>query len=323
MLGSMPSLLESLFAVAVIAGVAPILTAVLPGPSIPQVVFLLLGGILIGPEVLDFADPDQIEVLSQLGLGFLFLLAGYELEIALFRQIPGKIAIRAWFITALLATALVLLAQRFETIDGDIEVMIALTTTALGTLLPILRDNGTLGHCVGTLRVRRGRCRGILPDRRDGPAAQFDRGDRRHHRAVRDGDRGVPRPEGPATGPAPGPLGTTGPAGARHRSDHAAVDCDPARVPAVPRRGLRTGHRAGGIPGRRGTQAVGTRQHEGPGTQTRGSQLGTVRAGVLHQLGYDPGHRLDPGGPLEARDVRSAAASGAWSFLPSTCIGKS
>jgi Kef-type K+ transport system membrane component KefB len=149
MLGSMPSLLESLFAVAVVAGVAPILTAALPGPSIPQVVFLLLGGILIGPEMLDLAAPDQIAVLSQLGLGFLFLMAGYELEITLFRQVPGRIAIRAWFVTALLAMALVLLFRQLGTIDGDIEVMIALTTTALGTLLPILRDNGVLDSALG------------------------------------------------------------------------------------------------------------------------------------------------------------------------------
>jgi Kef-type K+ transport system membrane component KefB len=149
MLGTMPSLLESLFAVAVVAGIAPILTAVLPGPSIPQVVFLILGGILIGPELLGLADPDQIAVLSQLGLGFLFLMAGYELEVMLFRQVPGKIAIRAWFVTAAIAAALVLVAQQFRVIDGDIEVMIALTTTALGTLLPILRDNGTLGTPLG------------------------------------------------------------------------------------------------------------------------------------------------------------------------------
>lgn len=149
MLGSMPSLLESLFAVAVIAGVAPILSAVLPGPSLPQVVFLILGGILIGPEALNWAAPDQIAVLSQLGLGFLFLMAGYELEVTLFRQTPGKIAVRAWFLTAAAALVLVLLLQRVTVVDGDIEVMIALTTTALGTLLPILRDNGTLGSSLG------------------------------------------------------------------------------------------------------------------------------------------------------------------------------
>ena len=44
MLDAMPSLLESLFAVAVVAGIAPMITALLPGPSLPQVVFLILGG---------------------------------------------------------------------------------------------------------------------------------------------------------------------------------------------------------------------------------------------------------------------------------------
>lgn len=163
MLGHMPSLLESLFAVAIVAGIAPIVTAVLPGPSIPQVVFLILGGILIGPEAFNWASPDQIAVLSQLGLGFLFLIAGYELEVTLFRQTPGRLALKGWFITAGLAITTVLVIQRSHVIDGDIEVTIALTTTALGTLLPILRENGTLEGPMGKFVFAAGAVGEFLP----------------------------------------------------------------------------------------------------------------------------------------------------------------
>ena len=91
MLWGMLSLFESLYAVAMVAAAAPVITAILPRPSVPQVVFLILGGVLIGPEVLGLADPVSIEALAQLGLGFLFLLAGYELDESLLKQVPGRL----------------------------------------------------------------------------------------------------------------------------------------------------------------------------------------------------------------------------------------
>ena len=43
--------LDTLLLVAAVAALAPVLVALLPGPRIPQVVVLLAGGMLIGPEV--------------------------------------------------------------------------------------------------------------------------------------------------------------------------------------------------------------------------------------------------------------------------------
>ena len=85
--------LEDLVAVALVAALAPLLVAALPGPRIPQVVIFLLGGVLIGPHVLGLAETSNIQLLSNIGLGFLFLLAGYELDPMLLRQRPGKLAI--------------------------------------------------------------------------------------------------------------------------------------------------------------------------------------------------------------------------------------
>jgi len=81
--------LEDLVAVALVAALAPLVVAVLPGPRIPQVVIFLLGGVLIGPHVLGLAETSNIALLSNIGLGFLFLLAGYELDPQLLRQRPG------------------------------------------------------------------------------------------------------------------------------------------------------------------------------------------------------------------------------------------
>src|SRR5829696_8411273 len=79
----------------------------IPRLRVPQVVVLIVGGMIVGPQVFDWAEPEDIELLSNVGLGFLFLLAGYELELALFRQRAGKLAVIAWVASAALAVGLV------------------------------------------------------------------------------------------------------------------------------------------------------------------------------------------------------------------------
>jgi Kef-type K+ transport system membrane component KefB len=66
---------------------------------VPQVVILIVGGILVGPQVLGWAEPDNIQLVSNVGLGFLFLLAGYELELGLFRERAGRLAVTSWLVT--------------------------------------------------------------------------------------------------------------------------------------------------------------------------------------------------------------------------------
>ena len=133
--------LETLFAVALVAALAPLVVAILPGPRIPQVVIFLLGGVLIGQHVLGLASTASITLLSNIGLGFLFLLAGYELDPRLLRQQPGRLALVGWAVTAVLAVGVVAALGSTGYIHDFVPVGLALTTTALGTLLPILQDN--------------------------------------------------------------------------------------------------------------------------------------------------------------------------------------
>ncbi len=136
--------LETLLAVVLIAALAPVIVAILPGPKVPQVVVLIFGGILIGPHVFGLVDTGSIQLLSNIGLGFLFLLAGYELDPRLFRERSGRMAMVGWAIRALLAVGAVALLASFGFVHDFVPIGLALTTTALGTLLPILQDNNML-----------------------------------------------------------------------------------------------------------------------------------------------------------------------------------
>ena len=141
--------LVDLVGVALVAALAPLVVAALPGPRIPQVVVFLLGGVLIGPHVLGLAETSNIQLLANIGLGFLFLLAGYELDPALLRQQPGKLAAGGWLISAALAVAVAASLTAAGYIKDYVPVGLALTTTALGTLLPILRDHAMLAGSFG------------------------------------------------------------------------------------------------------------------------------------------------------------------------------
>jgi Kef-type K+ transport system membrane component KefB len=155
--------LETLLVAAVVAALAPVLVALLPGPRIPQVVVLLAGGVLIGPEVLGWADRPAIDLLANVGLGFLFLLAGYELDLRLFRERPGRLAMVAWLVTVALATATVGVLAAAGFVRAFVPVALGLTTTALGTLLPILRDNDMLGGRFGRYLLAAGAVGELFP----------------------------------------------------------------------------------------------------------------------------------------------------------------
>ena len=155
--------LRDLFIVTLIAALTPIAAGLLSRLRVPQVVILILGGILVGPQGLGWADPEGIELISNVGLGFLFLLAGYELELGLFRERAGRLALSAWLVTALVAVAVTGALAAAGFVRAFVPIAIGLTTTALGTLLPILRDNRMLEGRFGAFIMAAGAVGEFLP----------------------------------------------------------------------------------------------------------------------------------------------------------------
>jgi Kef-type K+ transport system membrane component KefB len=155
--------LESLFFVILVAAMAPIFSRILPGPKAPPVVFMLIGGVLIGQEGLGFAAPEDVDLLALIGLSFLFLLAGYELDLTLMRQPPGRIGLGSWFVSAGISVLVTALLYEAGIVNDFLAIAIALTTTALGTLLPIMREAGMLDQPIGPFIFAAGAIGEFLP----------------------------------------------------------------------------------------------------------------------------------------------------------------
>ncbi|PKV83672.1 cation:proton antiporter [Streptomyces sp. TLI_146] len=118
---------------------------------VPVAVFEILLGVLIGPDVLDWAEKDQlIDVLSRLGLSMLIFLAGYEIDFDAVRGDTLRRAVWAWLITLGLALGIAF-ALTGGAADKSFVIGTALTSTALGAVLPILRDSGSLRGRFGTV----------------------------------------------------------------------------------------------------------------------------------------------------------------------------
>jgi len=157
------SALDSLLAIAAVAALAPLLLGLLPWLRIPQVVLLLVGGILVGPQVFGFATPTSVEPLADLGLGFVFLLAGYEIDQKLYRQDAGRRAAVAWLVSLVLGLGVVWLLTSVGLVRAFVPVALAMTTTALGTLVPILRENNMLRGRLGRYLMAGGAAGELLP----------------------------------------------------------------------------------------------------------------------------------------------------------------
>jgi Kef-type K+ transport system membrane component KefB len=136
--------LSSLFVIMAIAVGVPLAIRFLR-IRMAEVVLLIVAGVVFGPQFLDLITIDAaINLLGELGLGFLFFLAGLELDTAVLRGRAGRLAAWAWGISLLVAIAVSLGLTAAGIVDESIGFAIVLTSTALGTLLPVLRDNGDL-----------------------------------------------------------------------------------------------------------------------------------------------------------------------------------
>lgn len=131
---------------------------------VPDVVVLLVLGCVLGPSVLALAQVESgVELVRELGLGLLFLLAGTEIDPASLRGRQGRGAIWTWLLCLALALGVSWAFIPDATFSAAVVLALAVTSTALGTLLPILKDRDQLGGPLGTAVLTHGAVGELLP----------------------------------------------------------------------------------------------------------------------------------------------------------------
>ena len=130
-------------AIAVVAWIS----ATLPWLRLPTSVLEIALGAVLGPHGFNFDQPGSaLELLSNLGLGFLFLQAGFELDPKAFLSGGLRPGLTSW----LLSIPLALMVAGLLIVLGEIShqalpwVSLAVITTSMGMVQPLLRDRELL-----------------------------------------------------------------------------------------------------------------------------------------------------------------------------------
>lgn len=146
-----PAQLRSLFLVLAATAAAAFLARIGPHLVLPTVVVEIVLGILLGPQVLGWASAGAyIEFLANFGLAMLFFFAGLEV---VEKHVPRQAITRGsfgWAISLALGIAIGYVLQLAGLGAEGWLLGVAVSTTSLGTLVPILSDSGLLPTPLGT-----------------------------------------------------------------------------------------------------------------------------------------------------------------------------
>jgi len=142
----------NLLGVVLIATMAPLVVDALRVP-VPDVVAMILGGVLFGPSGLGWIEIDvSVQLLSELGLAYLLFVSGLEIRAAALRG-RVRISMIAFGVSAVVAM-LFALAFHFAGLVSNVGIMVAvLITTSLGIVVVLLKDEGRLGTPMGQLTL--------------------------------------------------------------------------------------------------------------------------------------------------------------------------
>jgi len=146
-----------IFVIFVVAVTAPLLAQTRLGSRVPVVVIEVLLGVLIGPHVLQLIENDAfLATMRSVGMVAVMFMAGMEIDFNRIKGKPLSLAASGWLSSVVLAVLVVAVLHVIPDVQAPMMVVIALTTTGLGTLLPILRDSGQLEAPFGRMLLAAG-----------------------------------------------------------------------------------------------------------------------------------------------------------------------
>ena len=140
--------------VAAAAFVAPLALGLVPMLRLPAVVLEIVLGIVIGPATLGWVEVDDpVRVMSLLGLAFLLLLAGLEVDFDRLRGRLLRVAAFAFLASFGIALAAGLVLDAAGVTGAPLLIAIMLSATSLGVVIPVLKDSGEAATPFGQLAI--------------------------------------------------------------------------------------------------------------------------------------------------------------------------
>ncbi|WP_207552429.1 cation:proton antiporter [Mycobacteroides abscessus] len=131
---------------------------------VPAIVLEILLGVIVGPQVLGWVHMDAaLQVLSTIGLSFLLLLAGLEIDV---RQLKGPVLRRAsgaFVVSFVLAVAVGVGLGMLGLARSPVLMAVILSATGLGIILPVLKDAGIVETRAGQVIVAGASIAEIVP----------------------------------------------------------------------------------------------------------------------------------------------------------------
>ena len=146
--------LTGVLIVAAIAFVVPLGLGLAPALRVPSVVIEIGAGILVGPAILGLVEVDlPLQVLALLGLAFLLLLAGLEIDIDHLRGPRLRSAAAGFVVSLAVALGVGFGLYAAGLVGAPLLVAIILSATSLGIVIPVLTDAGQAGTTLGQLII--------------------------------------------------------------------------------------------------------------------------------------------------------------------------
>jgi Kef-type K+ transport system membrane component KefB len=145
---------SSLAVVMAVAFGSRLVLGLLPQVRLPGVVVEIVLGIIVGPSVLGWAEPDEVvRIVAVVGLAFLLFLGGLELDLRRLRGPIARVAGTGFGLSLVLAGGAGLALAALGLVDDPLLAAVILTATSLGLVVPTLAEAGQSGSRLGQLVI--------------------------------------------------------------------------------------------------------------------------------------------------------------------------
>jgi Kef-type K+ transport system membrane component KefB len=144
----------NLFAICLAGAIAPLALGFAPRLRLPAVVLEIIIGVVLGPSVLGWVEVDlPVQILSLIGLAFLLFLSGLEIDPHRLRGRLWRVSLLGYVVGFALGVPIALGADAAGWVSSPLLLVIVLSATSLGLVVPVRKDAGQAEGEVGQTTI--------------------------------------------------------------------------------------------------------------------------------------------------------------------------